>query len=43
MRICMAMGHSAGIAAALMSGNGLSCREIDIRRVQEAVGICKNI
>ena len=39
MRICMAMGHAAGIAAALMSENGLPSREIDIRRVQDAVGI----
>ena len=42
MRICMAMGHAAGIAAALMSENGVPCREIDIRRVQEAVGIHKD-
>ncbi len=41
MRICMAMGHAAGIAAALMSEDGLPSRRIDIRRVQEAVGIRK--
>ncbi|MBO6052345.1 MAG: FAD-dependent oxidoreductase [Clostridia bacterium] len=39
MRICMAMGHAAGIAAACMSEDGLTSREIDIRRVQNAVGI----
>ncbi|MBR4206653.1 MAG: FAD-dependent oxidoreductase [Clostridia bacterium] len=42
MRICMAMGHAAGVAAALMSEGGLTSREIDIRRVQRAVGIRKD-
>ena len=41
MRICMAMGHAAGAAAALMSETGSASREIDIRLVQEAVGIRK--
>ena len=41
MRICMAMGHAAGIAASLMSEDGLTSRGIDVRRVQEAVGIRK--
>ena len=41
MRICMATGHAAGIAAALMSENCVSSREIDVRRVQAAVGIRK--
>ena len=41
MRICMAMGHAAGIAAALMSEKGVSSRGIDNRRVQDAVGIKK--
>lgn len=31
----------AGIAAALMRENGISSREIDVRRVQDAVGIRK--
>ncbi len=42
MRICMAMGHAAGIAASLMSENHCGSRSIDIRRVQEAVGIRKD-
>ena len=42
MRICMAMGHAAGIAAALMSETGVPSREIDVRSVQDAVGIHKN-
>lgn len=37
------MGHAAGIAAALMSEKGVSGREIDVRRVRDAVGIHKNI
>ena len=35
----MAMGHAAGIAAALMSETSLPSREIDVRRVQKVVGI----
>ncbi len=41
MRICMAMGHAAGIAASLMSEEQKTSREIDVRCVQQAVGIHK--
>ena len=39
MRICMAMGHAAGYSAALASENGVFVREIDIKRVQNELGI----
>ena len=38
---CMAMGHAAGAAAALMSEGRLTSREIDVSRVRQAVGIRK--
>ena len=41
MRICLAMGHAAGAAAAQMTDEKIASRAVDIRRVQKEVRIVK--